>query len=122
MPTDAATWQPVNVRVGRHTPAAFTGRLSPPVRRIETVEPIAVTPRAPGVHIYDLGQNLVGWVRLRVRAAAGEKITLRFTEMLDDAGNLYNANLRSAKATATYIAKGDGLEQWKPRFTYFGSR
>jgi alpha-L-rhamnosidase len=121
-PAQGGDWRPVSVRAGRHTPAAFTARLSPPVRRIESIKPISVRRMAPGVQIYDLGQNMVGWVRLRVRAGAGREIKLRFTEMLDADGRLFTANLRSAKATATYIAKGEGLEEWEPRFTYFGFR
>lgn len=115
-------WRPVNVRPGRHTPAAFTARLSPPVRKIESLKPISVRQTAPGVHIYDLGQNMVGWARLKVQAQAGQEITLRFTEMLNEDGSLHTANLRKAKATARYVAKGESIEEWEPRFTYFGFR
>jgi alpha-L-rhamnosidase len=119
---DGDGWRPVSLRVGRHTPAAFTARMSPPVRRIEALAPVAVTRRGPDVHIYDLGQNMAGWVRLRVQAEAGRTITLRFGEMLEADGGLFTGNLRGANATATYVAKGDGVEEWEPRFTYFGFR
>ncbi|MES2921810.1 MAG: family 78 glycoside hydrolase catalytic domain [Verrucomicrobiota bacterium] len=122
VPSDKAEWKQVDIRVGRHTPAAFTARLSPPVRCIEMLKPVSVKAKAPGVHIYDLGQNMVGWARLKVRAAAGQEIKLRFTEMLDADGSIFTGNLRTAKATATYIAKGTGIEEWEPRFTYFGFR
>jgi alpha-L-rhamnosidase len=122
VPTDRADWKPVEIRVGRHTPAAFTARMSPPVRCIETLKPVSVRTLAPGVHIYDLGQNMVGWARLKVKAAAGQEIKLRFAEMLDADGSLFLGNLRTAKATAVYTAKGTGLEEWEPRFTYFGFR
>jgi alpha-L-rhamnosidase len=115
-------WKPVTVRAGRHTPAAFTARMSPPVRRIETLKPVAVTRRGPNVHVFDLGQNMTGWVRLRVQAEAGRTITLRFAEMLDADGSLFTASLRTARATATYVARGAALEEWEPRFTYFGFR
>ena len=125
-PTPGASeqWQPVTVKSGssRNTPAAFTARISPPVRRIERLKPVAVTRRAPDVHIYDLGQNIAGWIRLRVKAEAGRDITIRFAEMLEADGSLHTRALRSAKATAHYIAKGTGVEQWEPRFTYFGFR
>lgn len=120
--TAAESWQPVTVRAGRHTPAAFTGRISPPVRRTGTIKPVAVRNPAPGVHIYDLGQNMVGWVRLRVRAEAGREVRLRFTEMLNADGSLHTENLRAAKATARYTTKGGETEEWEPRFTYFGFR
>lgn len=123
-PGAAATdgWSPVTVRAGRHTPAAFTARMSPPVRRIETLQPVSVRQVAPGVHIYDLGQNMVGWARLRVKAEAGREIRMRFAEMLKPDGGIFTDNLRSAKATALYITKGGETEEWEPRFTYFGFR
>jgi alpha-L-rhamnosidase len=115
-------WREVTARPARVFPRTMTARLSPPVRRIEEIKRVSVRSPAPGVHIYDLGQNMVGWVKLRVRVAAGAEIKLRFAEMLDAEGNLFTANLRAAKATAIYIAKGDGTEEWEPRFTYFGFR
>lgn len=118
----ADAWHPVTVRAGRHTPAAFTARLSPPVRRIENLQPVKVHQTAPGVHVYDLGQNMVGWARLRVRAEAGREVKLRFAEMLNPDGTIYTENLRKAKATALYTTKGGGVEEWEPRFTYFGFR
>jgi alpha-L-rhamnosidase len=96
--------------------------MSPPVRRIERLKPVSVTRRAPDVHIYALGQNIAGWVRLRVKAEAGRDIKIRFAEMLEADGSLHTRALRSAKATAHYIAKGSGVEEWEPRFTYFGFR
>ncbi len=120
--TEAKDWKPVTVRSGKFTPVPMTARISPPVRAIQTIKPVKVAKRAPGVHIYDLGQNMVGWVKLKVRAKEGDEIQLRFTEMLNADGSLHTKNLRKAKATATYIAKGDGIEQWQPRFTYFGFR
>lgn len=97
-------------------------RHSPPVRRIEERLPETVTEIEPGVFIYDLGQNMVGWVRLQLEAAAGEEITLRFAEMLDADGGLFTENLRTAEATVRYIAKGEGRETWEPSFTFFGFR
>jgi len=113
-------WQPVKVE----SPAAVTlnARYSQPVRRIEELKPVSRRERRPGVFLYDLGQNMVGWVRLKVQAAAGQGIQLRFTEMLEADGTLHTRNLRSAKATALYRAKGGGVETWEPRFTFFGFR
>jgi alpha-L-rhamnosidase len=57
-----------------------------------------------------------------VRAPAGQEIKLRFAEMLEADGTLHTKNLRTARATARYIARGGGTETWEPRFTYFGFR
>jgi alpha-L-rhamnosidase len=115
-------WRPVSVRPALRVYPCATARLSPPVRRIETLRPVSRREVKPGVFVYDLGQNMVGWVRLRVRAAAGSKITVRHAEMLDERGRIYTTNLRSAAATARYTARGGGKETWEPRFTYFGFR
>jgi alpha-L-rhamnosidase len=84
--------------------------------------------------VYDLGQNMVGWVKLRVLGDAGTNIRFRFAEMLNDngaasrgndgpGGSAYVANLRSAKATLNYILKGDaGGETYHPSMTFFGFR
>jgi alpha-L-rhamnosidase len=115
-------WREVSVRLAKHFFQTFTARISPPVRRIETIKPISVKKAGPAVFIYDLGQNMVGWARLRVRAPAGREVTLRFAEMLTADGRLFTSNLRKAAATARYIAKGVGVEEWEPRFTFFGFR
>lgn len=102
--------------------AELTARLSPPVRRIQEVKPVSVKELRPGVFVYDFGQNLVGWARLKLRARAGQEVQLRHAEMLEPDGSLHLANLRHAKATARYVATGKDEETWEPRFTYFGFR
>ncbi|MBI5381725.1 MAG: family 78 glycoside hydrolase catalytic domain [Opitutae bacterium] len=114
------TWQPA--QVAPKPAIELTARISPPVRRIEGLRPVERREVRPGVFIYDLGQNMVGWVRLKAQAPAGQEIQLRFAEMLEADGSLHTANLRSARATARYIAKGEGMEYWEPRFTFFGFR
>ncbi len=115
-------WRPVSVRPAMRVYSSYTARLSPPVRRMDTLRPVSCRQVRAGVFLYDLGQNMVGWVRLRVRAAAGRMITVRHAEMLDEHGQIYTTNLRGAAATARYVAKGTGTEVWEPRFTYFGFR
>ena len=83
---------------------------------------MSVTARGAHTQIYDLGQNMVGRVRLRVRAPRGTEIRLRHAERLNDDGSLDTRSLRAARATDTYIPRGDGVEVWEPRFTYHGFR
>jgi len=92
----------------------------PPVRAIEEFKPQQITEPQPGVYVLNLGQNFAGLARLKVRGSAGRKITLRFAERLNPDGTIYTTNLRSARATDTYICKGKGLEIWQPRFTFHG--
>lgn len=93
-----------------------------PVKIVQTKKPVAIQEKKPGVHVFDLGQNMVGWCRLRVRAPAGTEIRLRHGEMLDADGALYTANLRGAAQTDRYVAAGVEGETFEPRFTYHGFR
>jgi len=117
---DDAAWPPAQLV------AAPKGRLAapliPPMRVTETITPVAITRPEPGVHLVDMGQNMVGWCRLSVSGPAGTRVELRHAETLDDKGRLYVANLRSALATDVYVLHGRGKEVYEPRFTYHGFR
>jgi len=122
---DDASWKPVQVRV----PENLTERSSKlvadraqPVRVLSSLAPVALEQPAPGVYIYDFGQNISGWARLQIQAPAGTEIQMRFSEVLEADGTLYTESLRSAKQTDAYICKGGGLEVWEPRFTFHGFR
>lgn len=93
---------------------------SEPVRVVEKLVPVSVNEIRPGVFIFDLGQNIAGWVRLQVNAPHGTKITIRHGERLSPDGTLYTENLRRAKATDVYICKGSGVEVFEPHFTFHG--
>ncbi len=93
-----------------------------PIKIMEELEPVSVTELKPGVFIFDMGQNIVGWVELFVKGKRGDKVQMRFAERLKDDGSLFMANLRTAEVTDTYILKGSGEERWEPRFTYHGFR
>jgi alpha-L-rhamnosidase len=97
---------------------------APPVRRIQELKPIAPPKVSANKrrHIFDLGQNMVGWVRLKVRGPAGSTVRMRHAEVLDTAGNFYTGNLRNAKATLQYTLKGTGEEIYEPHFTFQGFR
>ena len=103
--------------------AAFlVGSSAPAVRVTQELVPRKITQPTPGTYLFDMGQNMVGVARLKVRGAAGTKVQLRFAEMLNPDGSAYTANLRSARATDTYVCKGGGLETFEPRFTFHGFR
>ena len=117
---DDETWSPVVQLAAADVP--LEARHSPPVRRIEERLPESVSEIEPGTFIYDMGQNMVGWVRLQIEATPGQEITLRFAEMLDADGKLFTENLRTAEASVRYVAQGEGRETWEPTFTFFGFR
>ncbi len=93
-----------------------------PIRVVEEFSPISVKEVKPGVFVMDAGQNMAGWVALNVKGPRGTTITLRFAETLYSDGTVNQENLRTADATDTYILKGEGEENWEPRFTYHGFR
>jgi alpha-L-rhamnosidase len=93
---------------------------SEPVRCTEELAPVSRREISPGVHLYDLGQNLTGWVRLKVEAPAGTRLQLRHGERLNADGTLYTANLRRAQATDIYVCRGGGVEVFEPHFTFHG--
>lgn len=94
----------------------------PPIRRIEEIVPIKVLRTPLGETVFDMGQNMVGWTRLKVRGPAGTVVTLVHAEVLDKKGNFYTENLRDAQQTDTYTLKGGAEETWEPHFTFHGFR
>jgi alpha-L-rhamnosidase len=104
-----------------HMPKISAQR-SQPVQVTQTIEPIAITSPSEGVYVYDMGQNMVGLVRLKVPGAAGRQIKLRFAEILQPNGQIYTENLRAAEVTDYYTCKGDKEEIYEPYFTFHGFR
>lgn len=117
---DDSKWEAAQVVEG--PPGALRAQMAEPLRVIETLPAKSVKELRPGVFIYDLGQNMVGWVRLKVQGPAGARVQMRLAESLRPDGSLYVDNLRSARATLVYFLKGGGPEAWEPRFTYHGFR
>jgi alpha-L-rhamnosidase len=93
-----------------------------PIKVVETITPVDVKEPAPGVYVFDAGQNMAGWAALKVQGKAGTKVTLRFAETLETDGYINQRNLRFGKAEDTYILNGTGIETWEPAFTYHGFR
>jgi alpha-L-rhamnosidase len=104
-----------------HDLATLAAATAPPVRRSEEIAPVSITTSPSGSTIVDFGQNLVGRLRLTVRGAAGQTITLRHAEVLEH-GELCTRPLRTAQATDRYTLRGGDVETWEPRFTFHGFR
>lgn len=101
---------------------ALTAQPLEPIERIVEIAPASVTRLQAGVLVVDLGQNIAGWLRLRVRGKPGQRVTLRFAESLYPDGTVNQENLRQNPACDVYILQGVGEETWEPRFTYHGFR
>ncbi len=93
-----------------------------PIAVEKTLTPIAVSEPKPGVYVFDLGQNMVGWCRIHARGATGQPVTIRHAEMLNEDGTLYTANLRGAPQIDRYTPRTSGVFSFEPHFTYHGFR
>jgi alpha-L-rhamnosidase len=93
-----------------------------PVTKHEVFKPLKIFRTLKGELVADFGQNLVGFVQLKVRGKSGDKVTIHHAEVLDKAGNFYTENLRAAKQQNTYVLKGEAEETYEPHFTFQGFR
>jgi alpha-L-rhamnosidase len=100
----------------------YEGQMTPNMKIMGEVKPISIKAAAKGSYILDMGQNMVGWLQLRVKGKSGDQVTMKFAESLQADGSLYIANLRDAKTTDVYTLKGEGEEIWEPRFIFHGFR
>jgi len=117
---DEKSWN--GVTIVDSVKAKLVASAGPPVTPIEQLRPVRAFKTPAGDTVLDIGQNMVGWMKFRVTASAGTEITLRHAEVLDNNGNFYTDNLRSAQQTIRYTAKGQGVEEFQPHFTFQGFR
>ena len=110
-------------RVIETTPTGLgrvTDRLSLPVLVKETIQPVELLHTPAGEWVLDMGQNMVGWLRIRIREPKGTRIRIQHGEVMQD-DNFYRDNLRNAKAEYIYIS--DGTERVvEPTTTFYGFR
>ena len=92
------------------------------VREQEIIRPIEKIKTPAGETVFDFGQNMVGYVRVKVSGNKGDRVRLGFAEVLDKDGNFYTANMRSARNDINYILSGEGEEVFQPHFTFQGFR
>lgn len=111
-----------NVRLLEKGTEQLVGMSGPMVKKHEEFKALKIFKTPKGELVADFGQNLVGWVVLKAKGPAGTKITLSHAEVLDKEGNFYTVNLRSAKAQAHYILKGNAEQAFEPHFTFMGFR
>lgn len=93
-----------------------------PARLQEELPGKSVTEPKPGVYVFDLGQNMVGWARIKGKARAGRPVVIRHAEMLNEDGTPYTVALRGARSIDTYIPRADGEFEFEPLFTFHGFR
>lgn len=96
----------------------------PGMRVQKELKPKSVRRTGDGRYIIDMGQNMVGKLRVRLSGKKGVPVVIRHAEILDpnNPDVLYTANLRSAKCTDTYIPAAEGAFTYEPELTYQGFR
>lgn len=113
--------QPQTPNAQRPTPL-LVSQPDQSVEKVEELKARSVAEKPSRAYVFDMGQNMVGWARIKVKAEAGTVVRIRFAEMLSPDGTVYTTNLRGAKATDYYTCKGGGVETWEPSFTFHGFR
>ena len=122
---DASGWKqavPVDGPGGR-----LVSQTMHPVRVTETLEPVKITEAQPGHYVFDFGQNMSGWARLRVSGPRGREVKMRYGERLNEDGTVSQEMIgkfvkEGEFQTDTYILDGNGTETWEPGFSYHGFR
>src|SRR3989339_617653 len=101
---DDTGWK--QVKILNYSKSNLVLSAAPAVKKIEEIKPIKILTTPDGKTVADMGQNMVGFLRLKVQGQAGTKVKLTHAEVLDKDGNFYVENLRSAKQTIEYILNG----------------
>ena len=118
---DDSSWKPAQrVALPDGTLRAAT---SANMKIVDTVKPLTIK-QVGKTYILDMGQNMAGWIRMKIKGNAGDSIRLRFAEKLNEDGTLFVRNLRDARVTDIYVVRGDEKKdtEWAPRFVYHGFR
>ena len=87
----------------------------------ERLAPVEVIRTPKGELVLDFGQNLTGYVEIRIKGKRGDRIVMRHAEVLDQDGNFYAANMRAAKNRNVYVLSG-GEDLFKPTYSFQGFR
>ena len=118
------TW----AKIVRSPGGILSSEQMPPIRVVDTIAPISMRQVSEASYIFDLGQNISGWVQVRgLNGPSATEVTLRYAEDLADDGSLDTSHIdcfiKSGDfQTDRYILKGTGHETWEPRFVYHGFR
>ncbi len=115
---DESKWEEVEPVGG----PVLSAQMMPPVRATRRIKPLSLYSPAEGAFVYDFGQNFSGLAKLIVRGPKGTEVKIKYAEIIDKNGKLKTDTNRGAGAQIVYILKGQGEEEYEPRFTYSGFR
>jgi len=118
-------WQPAVELKAPCLDTHLRSQLVPPIRVKRRLPPVHVTPIEESKYLVDFGENIAGWVKIKVRQQAGDVIKVISGEAISADKKSVNTESTGHFATGLiqelyYICKGGGIEEWEPRFTYHG--
>lgn len=121
--------------------SVLKAQMLPPIKCGQPYEPVRRFDRDGGITIFDIGQNIAGWARVKVKGPRGARVLVEYCELPSDTtlvDNLHPARLKMSAAVAdphyaafhdattevrqqnAYILKGEGVEEFECRFSYKG--
>ena len=97
--------------------AVLRSQMTPGMKVLQEIRPLSVKG-----NIVDVGQNIAGWLKIRVRGQKGDTIRIVYAEKLNADGTLYRDNFRNARSTDVYVCNGEEGDDrwWTPTFVYHG--
>lgn len=118
---DASAWQ--SAVLMEAPKGRLVAQLSPSLKVMEEIRPVSIKTVDKGRYIVDMGQNMVGYLNVKLKGKQGQPIAMRFAEVLkEDGKSLYMDNLRYALVIDIYTPASDGMFTWEPQFVYHGFR
>ena len=117
---DDSRWSAAETVEGSH--GVLSAQMMPPIRVVDSIVPVSLSNPKPGVYVFDMGQNMSGWVQLRAEGPAGTQVTMRFAELVHPDGMIDRETIGAAKSRDVYSLMGKGRETYEPHFTYHGFR
>ena len=102
-------------------PPVLKSQMADPVKIFDSFEPVLTKKISEGIYVFDLGQNASGIPSIAVQGKRGDTVRIIPAELLNEDGT---ANQKSTGKPVyyDYVLKGEGVESWQPRFTYYGLR
>lgn len=102
-------------------PRELGAQIADPVKIFEHFPPIKRIGLGLGKFVYDLGQNASGIPFIKVQGKKGDTVRIIPAELLN-ADSTVSQKGSGGPAYFDYILKGNGVETWRPQFTYYGFR
>lgn len=92
-----------------------------PIKVMQEFKVQNISKSKTGKTVYDFGQNASGIISLKIKGNRGAIVKIRPDELINEDGDITQKS-GGGPYEYNYTLKGDGVEEWQPRFTYYGFR